>query len=163
MTVVVTLALDDASQAVYEALRRRWFPPARNLIPAHLTLFHQLPEDEATLQILRDHAEQHSRFWLVPAEMRSLGRGVACFLHSPESVDLHRDLRSALSAHVTPQDAQGFRPHIVVQNKADQDDVQQCLASLKEVPLPAPSEAVGLDVWRYLGGPWQHLCRIAFR
>src|SRR5215217_6904909 len=41
--LVLTLALDAATAAWLEALRRAHFPPERNLVPAHVTLFHALP------------------------------------------------------------------------------------------------------------------------
>ena len=39
--LVVTLEADARSQARFDAARERWFPPERNLVPAHVTLFHQ--------------------------------------------------------------------------------------------------------------------------
>ena len=44
--LILTLALDADSAAFFEGERRRHFPPERNIIPAHLTLFHHLPGDE---------------------------------------------------------------------------------------------------------------------
>ena len=46
VSCVLTLALDDVSQHRFDIERRRHFPPALNRIPAHLTLFHTLPEDD---------------------------------------------------------------------------------------------------------------------
>ena len=40
---VLTLELDGASFGRLNELRRRHYPPERNMVPAHLTLFHQLP------------------------------------------------------------------------------------------------------------------------
>ena len=41
--LVVTLALDDDAQARLDALRRTHFPSDRNVVPAHVSLFHALP------------------------------------------------------------------------------------------------------------------------
>ena len=41
--LILTLELDERSFAFFGAQRRRYFPPERNFIPAHLTLFHALP------------------------------------------------------------------------------------------------------------------------
>ena len=41
--LVLTLVLDAQSFAFFDGLRRRHFPPERNVIAAHLTLFHALP------------------------------------------------------------------------------------------------------------------------
>jgi hypothetical protein len=39
---ILTAELDPASFAWLDWLRREHFPPERNLLPAHLTLFHRL-------------------------------------------------------------------------------------------------------------------------
>lgn len=44
MTAILTLHLDPTAQSRFEALRQRHYPPERNQIPAHLTLFHTLPD-----------------------------------------------------------------------------------------------------------------------
>ena len=44
--LILTLAFDEATFARFDGLRRRHFPDALNLIPAHATLFHHLPGEE---------------------------------------------------------------------------------------------------------------------
>ena len=44
--LILTLMLDEGTQAWLDALRRAQFPPERNLVPAHVTLFHALPGGE---------------------------------------------------------------------------------------------------------------------
>jgi len=41
-TYILTAEMDDDSFAWLAGLRRRHFPPERNFLPAHLTLFHRL-------------------------------------------------------------------------------------------------------------------------
>ena len=41
--IIVSALFGDADLAWLDALRRAHFPPARNQLPAHLTLFHHLP------------------------------------------------------------------------------------------------------------------------
>src|SRR3954447_20532670 len=45
--LILTLGLDPETQAWLESMRRAHFPPARNLVPAHVTLFHALPGEHA--------------------------------------------------------------------------------------------------------------------
>ena len=52
-TLILTLQLDAISNAFYEHLRRKYFPPERNLIAAHVTLFHQLPDEPLTHELIR--------------------------------------------------------------------------------------------------------------
>jgi hypothetical protein len=148
--------LDETAQAFYEDLRRRYFPPERNLIPAHLTLFHHLPDEDHVYETLAAEADATAVFSLTEPGMRSIGRGVAVFLQSRVLTALHSRLSSAFDAHLIPQDRQGFRAHIVVQNKVSAEMAQLTLLQLQTAPLIEPL-AVGLTLWRYLGGPWEHL------
>lgn len=157
MTCVLTLALDAASQARFEALRQRWFPPERNQISAHLTLFHTLPEEPWVIDVLATTAAGLSSFSLGTPAPKSIGRGVAFFFDSTDARALQRQLRDAFADVLTAQDKQGFRPHVVVQNKASGDAAQVCLAAMQGVHLPQPITATGLVLWRYLNGPWEHL------
>ena len=159
---MLTLALDAASQERFEAERQRWFPVERNVIPAHLTLFHTLPEDENTTALLRDVAAGQCCFAMTVRQVRSIGRGVAYFMESADAVGLHRRLSASFEECLSAQDRQGFRPHVVVQNKASAEQVREALAVLQAAFGPWDVEGVGLDLWRYLGGPWQHLERFAF-
>jgi hypothetical protein len=69
---------------------------------------------------------------------------------------LHATLAAAFQAHLIPQDRQPFRPHIVVQNKVDPATARHTLAQLASAALPEPV-GIGLTLWRYLNGPWEHL------
>ncbi len=162
MSCVLTLALADDAQERFESLRQRWFPPERNQIPAHLTLFHDLPESEKTESVLRAVAEMTASFTMKVSEVRSLGRGVAYFLDSREARALARQLQTAFLDVLNAQDRQGFRPHVVVQNKVEPTVAKETLAVLQAGFSPWECRAVGLDSWRYLGGPWELLQRFPF-
>ena len=162
MSCVLTLALDDASQGRFELERRRYFPPALNRIPAHLTLFHTLPEDEDTIAVLRSSAAQMPAFALQVTELRSLGRGVAFVVQSPDLLQLHRSLRARFEEKLSPQDLQGFRPHVVAQNKVAPAVARDTLMEMRAAFAPWQAHGIGLDLWRYLDGPWLHLERVLF-
>ncbi len=162
MSCVLTLALDEGAQQRFEELRRAHFPPELNQIPAHLTLFHTLPEQDETLLLLSEHAMEQQVFPMRVAEVRSIGRGVAYFLESPAAKALHHNLSGGFADHLSGQDRQGFRPHVVAQNKVAPNVAKQTLAMLQAEFQPWTCKAVGLDLWRYLHGPWQHLRRFAF-
>ena len=159
---MLTLALDDESQQRFEQLRQQHFPPELNRIPAHLTLFHLLPEAEEVTSALEETASKQQRFPMRVAELRSIGRGVAFFLDAPPAKRLHRELSARFDAHLNNQDRQGFRPHVVAQNKVTPQRAKETLALLQAGFQPWTCEAVGLDLWRYLGGPWQFLRRFEF-
>jgi 2'-5' RNA ligase len=163
LTTIVTLALDDASQAWFEQKRQEYYPPAMNRIPAHLTLFHALPGDRTTRHVLNQAAEQTSPFVMQVEGLRSMGRGVLYALHSPELMNLHAGLVSSFRTFLTPQDKQPLRPHVVVQNKVEPQEAKALLAQLQEQFVAAEVRAEGLLWWEYLGGPWRLLERFAFQ
>jgi hypothetical protein len=69
--------MDERSSALFERMRQRHFPPDRNFIPAHLTLFHKLPGDaiESITRVLGDLARAQAPIPLEAASLRFLGRG----------------------------------------------------------------------------------------
>ena len=162
MNCVLTLALDLEAQARFESLRRQYFPAALNRIPAHLTLFHTLPETDETSELLEDIARGQHAFAMEIMAPKSIGRGVALFFQSPSAMALHRRLSAAFAEHLSAQDRQGFRPHVVVQNKVTNDVANDTLAQLLQGFRSFPVRAVGLDLWRYLDGPWKHMKRYPF-
>lgn len=163
--LIVTLAFDDPSFAILDGLRRRHFPPERNLIPAHLTLFHHLPggEQAAIADALQAACAVREPIALTVTGPRSLGRGVALVLDSAPLVVLRRDLAETWRPWLTPQDRQGFRPHVTVQNKVAPAEARRLLDDLSAGFTPFTVEATGLHLWRYLGGPWEHQAAFAFR
>lgn len=46
--LILTLAMDERSQERFDRLRETHFPPERNHLSAHLTLFHRLPGERQT-------------------------------------------------------------------------------------------------------------------
>ena len=162
MSCVLTLALNDDAQQRFEQMRQRYFPPELNRIPAHLTLFHTLPEDDTVMETLTEFASRNVAFPMQVTELRSIGRGVAFFLQSTEARAMHRGLSEAFAGTLSSQDRQGFRPHVVAQNKVTPQMARETLAVLQAGFQPWRCHAVGLDLWRYLGGPWMHLQRFSF-
>lgn len=154
--LILTLRLDPESQARFNALRRVHFPPERNLLAAHVTLFHALPAAVAEL-VRADVADVARRapFDVEVAGVRSLGRGVAYELRSPNLDALRAELATRWQEHLSRQDAQGFRAHVTVQNKVSPEAARALLARLRAGFAPGAARAEGLGLWRYAGGPWE--------
>ena len=163
MTNILTLHLDPDSQAFFESMRQKHFPPERNQIPAHLTLFHSLPDTDAIAQTLGEAAERQPPFRIAITGLRSLGKGVAYKVASPPLLHLHAELASAFADHLTPQDTQRFIPHIVIQNKATPEQARKLLSELERTFHALEADAIGLDLWHYLGGPWELAHTFPFR
>ncbi|MBC9179721.1 2'-5' RNA ligase family protein [Pseudoroseomonas ludipueritiae] len=155
--LILTLGLDAASFARLDALRQAHFPPERNHLSAHLTLFHALPgamlaEISANLETLAAGTPPPVlRF----AGLRSLGRGLAFTVESPALAQLRGLLASAWHGLLGPQDRQGFRPHVTVQNKVEPATARALLAELEAGFTPWEGQGVSLLLWHYRGGPWE--------
>jgi 2'-5' RNA ligase len=161
--LVLTLGIDAAAQARFDAERAALFPAGRTAVGAHVTLFHAIP-GELEAEVREELAEQGGPpFDVLVARVQSLGRGAAYALESGELVRRHRDLQRRWAAHLTPQDAQGFRPHITVQNKVTPDEARATVARLQAGFQPFTIRAEGWALWRYDGGPWTHLATVPFR
>ncbi|MFC7474305.1 2'-5' RNA ligase family protein [Dankookia sp. GCM10030260] len=163
--LILTLGLDAETQSWLESMRRAHFPPARNLVPAHVTLFHALPGEHLveTVSVLAAEASSlpPSRVRVGPA--RSLGRGVALEIGAPVVAALRDRLAERWRPRLTAQDRQRWRPHATVQNKVSPERAQALLLSLDALlPAPREAQAEALLLWRYRGGPWEALERIPF-
>jgi 2'-5' RNA ligase len=141
----------------------------RNFLSAHLTLFHQLPEDDeaAVGPVLAAAAAATPAFPLEFVGPRSLGRGVAFDVRTEPLLRLRRRLADAFEPWLTRQDAQGFRPHVTVQNKATTEAARELLAALTAaapgLAAPRTGRGEGLLLWRYAGGPWDAVDAYPFR
>ncbi len=163
MTNVLTLEMDEPSQAWFEGLRQAHFPAHLNQIAAHLTMFHTLPDTAEVDEALQVAAEIRAPFAMQVTGLRFLGRGVAFQVGSRALLDLHAELAEAFREDLSAQDRQRFVPHVVVQNKATPERAKLLLAELQAGFQTRQVEAVGLQLWNYLGGPWKLAKRFGFR
>jgi 2'-5' RNA ligase len=162
--LILTLRLDQRSFTFFDEQRRRYFPPDRNFIPAHLTLFHALPAENLP-SIDRDIAacaSQRQPFPLNVTGLRSLGRGVAYALTSPDLAEMRRHLALQWNDWLKPQDRQNHNPHVTVQNKVDPTQARALLEDLSESFQPFQVTGVALDLWWYRGGPWEEVRSFPF-
>ncbi|GBQ10175.1 2'-5' RNA ligase family protein [Swaminathania salitolerans] len=160
--LVLTVELEPQAQKWAQDLRTAHFPPARNIVPAHVTLFHALPFDSAP-QVL-DHIVTNRPAPGVRIEAPfSLGGGVAFRLSCPEIAVIRSGIAALFpSASLKPQDRAPWRPHLTVQNKVSAETASTLLATLRSAPRPEESHAAALRLWRYENGPWHPLARLAF-
>ncbi|ANY06904.1 2'-5' RNA ligase family protein [Pseudonocardia sp. HH130630-07] len=161
--LVLTALLDDDTQGRLDDLRERHFPPERNHLAAHLTLFHALPGDAAT-EVAADVLAAAERVPL-PARvdgLRLLGRGVAYTVACPDLVALRRGLASRWAARLSRQDTGKSDLHVTVQNKVDPAVARALHDDLAAAFTPWTATVTGLALWRYAGGPWEPGPRFTF-
>jgi 2'-5' RNA ligase len=162
--LILTLQLDPASFATLDALRRAHFPRSRNLVPAHVTLFHALPgaEEAPIAAALAGLAEATAPLDLVVARPRFLGRGVAFDVESPALLALRGELARGWAGWLSNQDRQRYKPHVTIQNKVAPEAARALFAELEASWRPLAGRGAGLLLWRYRGGPWEAAGRFPF-
>lgn len=155
--LILSLTLAAEDQARLDRLREAHFPPERNFLAAHVTLFHHLPgaEHDAIAAGVAETCATVTAFPVRVARLQSLGRGVALGLDSGELLRLRAGLARRWAAWLTAQDRQGYRPHVTIQNKVDPAVARALLAKLSAGFAPWSAEATGLSLWWYRGGPWE--------
>ena len=163
--LILTALLEPRAQAHFESLRRAHFPAGRNQVPAHITLFHQLPG--SALEAVRGRLKRLCGATPPPAlevtGIKFTGQGVAYALRSPALEAARAELADGFDTLLIAQDRQGWRPHLTVQNKVDGTAAKRTFAELSSGFLPWNTRVVAVAMWRYLGGPWDPLGEVAFR
>jgi 2'-5' RNA ligase superfamily len=155
--------LGDADFAWADGQRCAYFPPERNVLRAHLTLFHHLPpsSEGELLGRLRSAALDPAPPAIIDGLM-SLGYGVAYRVRSDALCQIRADIADAFEGLLIPQDQAIWRPHITIQNKARPAVAKALLAELSAAFKPRPLTIAGLAAWHYLGGPWSPIAAYRF-
>ncbi|HET7898855.1 MAG TPA: 2'-5' RNA ligase family protein [Flavisolibacter sp.] len=162
--LIVTLTLDDQSFQFFDAKRRNHFPPARNFLKAHLTLFHHLLLEPSKIsEDLALWSRQTAPITLQVAEVKNMGKGVAYKIVCPALLALHQTMQAKWKPWLTPQDKQKLWPHVTVQNKVSPAQAQQTWMDLQAAFQPFTAKGLGFDLWAYEGGPWRILDSFPFR
>ena len=166
---ILTAVLPPDLQGFAEGLRRAHFPPERNYLHAHVTLFHAFAPallGELTSFIPRIAAEFAAPQGAVKGVM-DLGKGTAIALETPDLLALRAMIAEHFRGSLTQQDLHEPRPHITIQNKVTKDEARALQAGLE--PVLAAWTAKGrfafpaLALHRYRGGPWEHVKTCGFR
>jgi len=162
---IVTAGLPPDIFAWADRLRREHFPPERNHLHAHVTLFHSFaPSLLEELKILlpriaRDYAPIEARI----IGLMDLGKGTAIRLESPGMLVLRGMIAEHFHGSLTKQDLHEPRLHITVQNKVTKEEARALQRELADAVQPRSFHFTGLELHRYLGGPWEEVGAFAFR
>ena len=163
--LIVTALMGAAEQASFDRLRTAYFPPERNQLDAHLTMFHAIPhmlEEELRHRLAGICAELPPPLATISGLM-NLGGGVAFRIVSDDLDAIRAEIADAFRGHLTQQDSHGWRPHITVQNKVTSSVAVATLAELERDFSPRPLAITGLAYHHYEGGPWRLGRRYPFR
>ena len=163
--LILTAQLPPDLHSWATRLRDEHFPPERNYLEAHVTLFHAIPgqcEDEARRFLARLAGEIAP----VPARLEgvmSLGGGTALRLSSPEMLELRDHIADHFHGMLTAQDQHRPRLHVTIQNKVTSKEAKALQAQMVGTVAARDFMFPGLSLYRYIGGPWDHVRGFAFR
>jgi 2'-5' RNA ligase len=162
--LIVTATFGDGDNGWLQELRRTHYPPERNRVPVHLTLFRQLPpslEGELATRLARAAAAPPPRAAI--AGITNLGEGTAFRVESDDLEAILGELAEAFRGLLMPQDQAPWRPHVTIQNKVLPRDARALQRQLRATFEPRPLAIKALAAWHYLGGPWQPIRAWPFR
>jgi len=145
-------------------LRQRHFPPERNQLRAHLTMFHAIPPSaEAELRHLLSGLATQAPPRACIAGLMNLGGGVAFRIASDDLDAIRGEIAQRLHGLLTAQDAAGWSAHITIQNKVVPQDAKALMLAIGDRYERRPIDLPALGLHRYLGGPWETLRTFPFR
>lgn len=162
---IVTAELPGEVFSWADGLRRAHFPPERNHLSAHVTLFHALApslREEVQRYLPRVVGEYQAPEARISGLM-DLGKGTALRIESPAMSALREDIAEHFHGMLTAQDNHALRLHITVQNKVERAAALALQGELSAQPIERAFRFAGIGLHLYKGGPWEALGRWSFR
>ena len=162
---IVTAELPPEIFAWSNALRRAHFPPERNHLEAHVTLFHSLaPSLLGELKpLLSALAGEFSAPEARITGLMDLGKGTAIAIESAGMLAIRELIADRFHGTLTSQDDHPPRLHITIQNKVERSAAKALQAQLAATLQARRFTFAGLSLHLYRGGPWEALGRWPFR
>ena len=162
--IIVTALIGEPDFTMLDALRRQHFPPERNHLRAHLTMFHHLPPScaDELKQLLKDEARGNNPVARLSG-LINLGGGVAFRVESPDLEDIRARIAERFAPMLMPQDRNAWRAHVTVQNKVKAPEARALLDQLSGDFQPRALNVSGLAAWYYRGGTWEPIAAYAFK
>lgn len=162
--LIVAAEIGKADFAWLDTLRRRHYPPDRNRVPAHLTLFRSLPpsaEAEVRRSLSRAASAAAPHAEIIGA--MDLDRGVALRVSSEELERIRDELAAEFHGLLSAQDVGRWTPHVTIQNKVEPRAARRLLQQMRAELEPRPLKIGGLQLIRYMQGKWEPLASYRFR
>ena len=162
---VLTLEMDGEAFARFSEARRLYYAPERNLVPAHVTLFHRLPGDRQreVKALVKQAADAQRPMEIEVGEAEATERGVAFMLRSRRLQALRDGLAREFAPWLDENDRSGFRPHVTVQSNVAAATARQTQRALARTFRLRRMLGLGLHLWRYRNGPWEDVQIFRFR
>ncbi len=162
--LLVTAELPADVLAWADALRRAHYPPERNRLRAHVTLFHALPpsvEDEI-VQVMNGLAGNPAPEAFTRGLLR-LEQGTAIRIESRGMVEMHGVMAERMHGLLPRQDTRSLQLHVTVQNKVSQREAQSLQRELAVTLQPRSFRFRGFGLYAWEAGLWRPIKMIIFR
>lgn len=162
--LLITAELPADVLAWADALRREHYPPERNRLRAHVTLFHALPPsvEAELLEVLANLARQPAPSARIDGLMK-LERGTALAVESHAMVELHARIAERMHGLLTEQDRRPLKLHVTIQNKVKADAAKALQAALEPSLRAISFRFHGFGLYAWEQGLWRPIRTIAFR
>ncbi len=162
---IVTAELPGDIFAWADGLRREHFPPERNKLAAHVTLFHSFAPSlrEELSRMLGGVAAAYAPSPARVDGLMNLGTGTALAIASPGMDSIREAIADHFHGSLTRQDAQRLRLHITIQNKVSTEAAKALQRALAAHFRPREFRFRGLGLHIYRGTHWDALAQWSFR
>lgn len=162
--LVITLKMDQISYQRLNSWRERYFPPIRNYLTAHLTLYHHLPSEHVNWikSEIAALCSQRSPFPMNFKGLECSGSFVGILVDAPEILKIKEHLNQVFANFLKAQDRQKIRPHVTLVNKVSPEEARK---SQEEIALefsPWSGRAEGIEIHFYQHGPWSFHSEVLF-
>lgn len=154
---IVTAELPPDILRWADALRRAYYPPERNRLAAHVTLFHSLAPSlhrELPTVLARMSAECATPAAEIVGLM-NLGGGTALAISSPAMLALRDELANTFHGVMTAQDLHPPKLHITIQNKVAPAMARDLQSNMEAGFVPRRFSFMGFGLHRYCNPHWE--------
>jgi 2'-5' RNA ligase superfamily len=162
---IVTGELPAEVLAWADGLRRAHYPPARNKLAAHVTLFHAMAPSlrEELRGVLGRFAAEFAPPRARIEALMDLGSGTALQVRSLGLLALREAIAEHFHGALTAQDLHEPRLHITIQNKVDRAAARALQEQLAASLSPRDFAFTGLGLHLYRETHWEPLGIWRFR
>jgi hypothetical protein len=154
---IVTAELPPDLLRWADNLRQQHFPPERNHLQAHVTLFHALAPSlrEALPTMLARFAADFAPPAADLTGLMNLGRGTALALQSPAMLTIRQAIAEHFHGTLTAQDQHTPRLHVTIQNKVTPEAARDLQIALADQIERRRFAFTGLGLHRYCNPHWE--------
>jgi 2'-5' RNA ligase len=153
---IITIKLDTTSHTYLTELRNKYFPAHCNYLDAHLTLFHNLPNNTDAIEDILQKFSNRSILNLKISGIKNITNGVVFTIESDDLQKLHKTMQRSLKSYLVTKDRKRLWPHITIQNKVTAYKAKLTTEILKENFSPFSVQGIGFSSFLFVKGPWQH-------